>query len=131
VETTKPAVAKPVAPHKSAAKLNPKTEIEQTLHAWLQAWSSKDAEAYLAFYGNDFKVPDGRPRDEWAAERKERVTRPEFIKVSIDKVKIDLKGNSATIRFKQRYESNILKSIDKKTLFMAYDGQSWKILEER
>lgn len=136
-EEAKPKAEAPAAAPKPAAKptdkvkLNPKTEIEQTLHAWQEAWSAKDAEAYLTFYGNDFKVPDGRSREEWAAERKDRLTRPEFIKVSIEKMKIDLKGDTAKIHFKQRYESNILKSVDKKTLVMARNGQSWKILEER
>lgn len=76
-------------------------------------------------------MPDGRAREEWAAERKERLARPEFIKIEIDKMRIDLKRDSAKIRFQQRYESNILKDVSKKTLVMAREGDAWKILEER
>lgn len=122
--TDKPA-AKPKAP------VNPRTEIEQTVRAWADAWSARDAEAYLAFYGRDFKVPDAREREAWREERKLRVTRPEYIKVGIEKLRIELRGDAATVRFQQRYESNILKNTDKKTLLMAREGQSWKIIEER
>jgi tetratricopeptide (TPR) repeat protein len=126
---------KPAAPDKSSAKpkvpANPKSEIEQTVRAWAEAWSARDAEAYLAFYGKVFKVPDARPREEWNEERKIRVTRPEYIKVGIDKLKVELRGDTAKVRFQQNYESNILKSVGKKTLLMAREGQSWKIVEER
>ena len=122
--TDKPA-AKPKAP------VNPRTEIEQTVRAWADAWSARDAEAYLAFYGQGFKVPDAREREAWREERKLRVTRPEYIKVGIEKLRIELRGDAATVRFQQRYESNILKNTDKKTLLMAREGQSWKIIEER
>ena len=130
-EQSKPVAEKPAAAQKHAAKLNPKTEIEQTLNAWVEAWSARDAEAYLAFYGNGFKTPDGRARDEWATERKERLARPEFIKVKLANLKIDLKGNIAKIRYQQHYESNILKDVSRKTLVMSREGQNWKIIEER
>lgn len=130
-EQGKTAPEKPAATKNPSVKLNPKTEIEQTLKAWVEAWSARDTEAYLAFYGSGFKTPEGRARDEWVAERKERIDRTEFIKVELANLKIDLKGNTAKIRFQQRYESNILKDVSKKTLVMSRDGQYWKIIEER
>jgi len=111
--------------------VNPRTEIEQTVRAWADAWSARDADAYLAFYGQGFKVPDARDREAWNEERKLRLTRPEYIKIGIEKLRIDLRGDTATVRFQQRYASNILKSSDRKTLLMAREGQSWKIIEER
>ncbi len=135
VETNAPTVAEkpPAKPVEKAAKskLPPKSEVEQTLHAWREAWEARDAEAYLGLYSDKFKVPDGKSRDEWAAERKDRVTRPEFIKIEIEKLKISVKGGTAKIRFLQRYESNTLKDVSKKTLVMVREGQSWKILEEK
>ncbi len=126
---------KSASPDKPSVKpklpANPKMEIEQTVRAWAEAWSARDAEAYLAFYGKDFKVPDARPREEWNEERKVRVTRPEYIKIGIDKLKVELRGNTAKVRFQQNYESNILRNVGKKTLLMAREGQSWKIVEER
>ena len=135
VESAKPASEKPL-PTKAAKPadkphLSPRAEVEQTLKGWLEAWRARDPDAYLAFYASGFKVPDNRSREEWAAERKERLTRPEFIKVEIDKPKFEIKRDTAKIRFLQRYESNILKDVSKKTLVLVREDQTWKILEER
>jgi tetratricopeptide (TPR) repeat protein len=81
VETIAPGeAAKPVV------TIDPKAQIERTLRAWAEAWSARDAEAYLAFYSNQFKTPRGRDFSAWAEDRKSRVTRPEFIKVSFDQL---------------------------------------------
>lgn len=135
VETAKPAPEKPTVlakpTTKPVAKSNPKAEIERTVRAWLEAWGARDADAYLGFYSTGFKTPEGRSFEEWSAERKERVTRPEFIKVEISKLRIDLNGSNAKVRFQQRYESNILKDVSWKTLALVREGESWKITEER
>ena len=116
---------------KPAAKVSPKVEIEATLKAWVAAWSNRDAEAYLAFYDAAFQTPDGRARDDWAQERKERITRPEFIKVELARMRIEPKGDHARVRFQQHYESNILKDVSWKILNLARGDQGWKIVEER
>lgn len=108
-----------------------KTRVEQTIKAWAEAWSNRDSDTYLSFYAADFKTPRGQNRDSWSAERKTRVTRPEFIKVEIDRLKIDLKGDTAKATFRQRYESNILKNTGSKTLVLSREGETWKIIEER
>jgi tetratricopeptide (TPR) repeat protein len=139
-EETKPATARetvePATPAKEAAKpvpevIDPKAQIERTLRAWSEAWSARDAEAYLAFYSSQFKVPAGTDFATWSQERKTRITRPEFIKVSIDRLKIKLKGDSAQVSFTQRYESNIVKDSGKKTVVLVREGSTWKIVEER
>lgn len=126
----KPAApAKPSA--KPSAKRNPKAEVETTLQAWAEAWSKRDAEAYLAFYDSGFKTPDGRPFEEWSVERKGRVTRPEFIKVELSKLRVEAKPDHAKVRFQQSYESNLLKNVSWKTLVLTRVEQTWKIVEER
>ncbi len=138
--------AKPVekvvqsAPEKPAAKpveqapvatVDPGVEIERTLHDWAETWSRRDADGYLAFYGKDFKVPDGRDRAEWEAERKDRVTRPRFIKVKLDRIDIQRQGDTATVSFTQHYASNTYKDKGKKALILEKQGDAWKIVEER
>lgn len=120
----------PVTP-KPAAQTDPKSAVEQTVHDWAGAWSARDADAYMAFYSEAFKTPRGQDRAAWETERKARVTRPEFIKIDIDRIKIDIKGNTAKVRFQQRYESNIVKDKGRKTLVLTKQGDSWKIVEER
>jgi tetratricopeptide (TPR) repeat protein len=139
-QETKPAtpspVVEPVKPAKEAAKpvhetIAPKALIERTLRAWAEAWSARDPEAYLGFYSTQFKVPAGGDFATWSQERKTRVTRPEFIKVSLDRIKIKMNKESAKVSFIQHYESNIVKDSGKKTLVLAREGATWKIVEER
>jgi len=133
---TEGAATEPTAPAKEATNpapdaIEPKAQIERTLRAWTEAWSARDPEAYLGFYSTQFKVPAGSDFATWSQERKTRITRPEFIKVSLDRVKIKLKGDSAQVSFTQRYESNIVKDSGKKTLALVREGSTWKIVEER
>jgi len=139
-QETKPATpsaaAEPAKPGKEAARpatevIEPKAQIERTLRAWTEAWSARDADAYLAFYSNQFKVPAGSDFTTWSQERKTRITRPEFIKIAIEHVKIKFKGDTAKVSFTQRYESNIVKDSSKKTLVLVREGSTWKIVEER
>jgi tetratricopeptide (TPR) repeat protein len=133
---TPSAAAEPTKPVKEAAKpaaevVEPKAQIERMLRAWTEAWSARDADAYLAFYSTQFKVPAGSDFTAWSQERKTRITRPEFIKIAIDHVKIKFKGNTAKVSFTQRYESNIVKDASKKTLALVRENSTWKIVEER
>ncbi len=127
VEAAKPA-KETTKPEKA---IDPKAQIERTLRAWVAAWSARDPEAYLTFYSEKFKVPGGGDFATWSQDRKGRLTRPEYIKVSFDKLNIKISGNKAQASFAQKYESNILKDSSKKTLQLEREGTAWKIVEER
>lgn len=131
VETEKPAKPAKEVSKSTQSAIDPKAQIERTLRAWIAAWSARDPEAYLAFYSEQFKVPGGGDFAAWTQERKNRVTRPEFINVSFDKLKIKVKNNTAQATFVQQYESNIVKDSGKKTLQLELDGENWKIIAER
>jgi tetratricopeptide (TPR) repeat protein len=129
-----PATVTPVIPPAPAAKAaiqDPKAAIEATLQAWAEAWSKRDVEAYLSFYGENFKVPGKRDRAAWEAERRDRLTRAGFIKVELEKIKIKPQGKQTRVSFSQLYASNILKTKGKKTLILEQQGDAWKIVEER
>jgi len=128
VATAKPG-KEPTKPVTEA--IDPKAQVERTLRAWAAAWSARDADAYLSFYSPEFKTPDQQEFAAWSEERKTKVTRPEFIKVSIDRLKISLKGNTAKASFTQQYESNIVKDSGNKTMQLVRQGGNWKILDER
>jgi Flp pilus assembly protein TadD/ketosteroid isomerase-like protein len=122
----------PVTKKPATPPVAPKVAIEHALKGWAEAWSKRDADAYLSFYGEDFKVPGGRARADWETERRDRVTRPKFIKVEVDRIHITLDGDHAKVGFNQRYSSNIVrKSHGYKTLEMARQGDAWKIVGER
>lgn len=127
VETS--VASKPAAP--AAAAVDPREAVERAVYAWAEIWSQRDAAGYLSFYGKDFKVPGGRERAEWEAERTERVTRPEFIKVELDRLKISLQGDTAQATFMQSYASNTYRDRGRKTLVLEKQDDAWKIVEER
>lgn len=105
--------------------------IETTVRAWAQAWSRQDVPAYLAFYGRDFTPPRGQDRASWEAERTRRLQGPSRILVEVSDLRVEVSGDKARVRFRQRYESDRLKGTYHKTLELALEEGAWKIVRER
>ena len=107
-------------------------EVLKTVQAWASAWSKKDVDAYLAFYANDFKPPKGEARAQWEKARKERISAPKRIQVTIEAPKVTLKGDdNAVVSFRQKYRSDNLQSSNSKTLILVRAEGKWKIQQER
>jgi len=130
VAAVKPAPEKPKPAAPPAA--DPSAEILKAVNGWAQAWSKKDADAYIAYYAKDFKTPGGEPRDAWEKTRRARVTAPKSISVSLASHKVTMDGaDRATVSFRQNYKSDVLKANSRKTLVLAKSGGRWLIVEER
>jgi tetratricopeptide (TPR) repeat protein len=126
--------AKPVAPKDSPAAQS-KAETEAVLAAvnsWAKAWSDRNADAYLAHYAASFEVPGGEARPAWEAMRRERITRPKSIKVTVSSPRVSFDANGrAQVSFRQRYLSDTLDTTGSKTLTLANSGGRWQIVQER
>lgn len=151
VEPAKPTVvakAEPIKPEtkpearpepKAAPKPEPKStkndddrdDVMNTVQAWAKAWSSKDVKGYLNFYGNDFQPPKGESRKAWAEERNARIAGKGRISVRIDSPQVTINGNTATVKFRQVYESDQLHTNSRKTLVMTRQGEKWQIRQEQ
>jgi tetratricopeptide (TPR) repeat protein len=127
VEPAKPAVEKP-APPKAG-----NTEVLDAVNAWAKAWSAKDVDRYLSFYAKDFKPPTGEARAEWEKGRRQRISAPKSISVTVDAPKVTLTSDSqATVTFRQGYRSDVVKTANTtKTLVMARADGRWLIQQER
>jgi hypothetical protein len=123
-ETKEAVISKPLG-------IEPKAQVERVLRAWAEAWSARDVDAYLDFYSDAFQTPAGKDFAAWAEERRTRITRPQYIKVSIDRLRIDLKENTAQVNFSQRYESNTFRETSNKNITLTQEGDTWKIVQER
>ncbi|MEI8161926.1 MAG: tetratricopeptide repeat protein [Betaproteobacteria bacterium] len=128
------AAAKPVeaakpAPAKSAD--DAAAEISRIVGLWAAAWSRKDVKAYLGVYARDFKTPAGESRPAWDSERQKRITKPGAIQVSYENLRISVDGDSATVKFRQHYNSASLKTSSNKVLLMGKRDGKWQILQER
>lgn len=96
---------------------------------WAAAWSSRDVEAYLAFYDDSFK---SRNMDKAAWNKyKTRLSKTyKSISVTISDLKILRHGKYSVAVFKQEYESDRFTSTSLKRLYLAGLGENAKILAE-
>ena len=126
-EAAKPIAEKPAAPKAGNA------EILETVNAWAQAWSAKDVDGYLAFYGKDFKTPGGESRADWEQARRQRTRAPKSITVTVDTPTVRIAGEGqASVTFRQGYRSDVIKLTSiTKTLLLARSEGRWLIQKER
>ena len=125
------APAKP-APEKPGAKPGNAAVIE-AVNAWAKAWSARDVDGYLAFYAKDFRTPGGQSRADWEKTRRQRISAPKTIAVTVDAPKVSLAADGqARVTFRQGYRSDLIKgSTTTKTLVLARIDGRWLIQQER
>ncbi len=127
VEPAKPAAEKPAAPKAGNA------DVLEAVNAWAKAWSSKDVDRYLAFYAKDFKTPGGEARADWEKGRRQRISAPKSITVTVDAPKVSLAADGqASVTFRQGYRSDVVKAATAtKTLVLTKTDGRWLIQQER
>lgn len=127
-----PEVAPEEAPAPAAVTVvSAQADLRNTVEAWANAWSARDADAYIDAYGSEFVPADGTARDRWEQTRRVRLSESSFIKVSLSRIKIVEHGpEHAQVSFNQRYESDSFSDSVRKTLIMKKSGTDWKIVEE-
>jgi len=96
--------------------------------AWAAAWSRKDMNAYFAAYTRDF--PAGKSRKAWEAERRARIVGKRSIDVDLSDFDIEVKGDRATVEFRQAYKADNLKISGHKRLEMVRSSGRWLIQKE-
>jgi tetratricopeptide (TPR) repeat protein len=132
-EPAKPPVVAQKAPEKPAAPAADATaEVLKTVNGWAQAWSMKDADAYLGYYAKDFKTPGGEARDAWEKGRRTRIEAPKSISVGIESANVTMRGpEQASVSFRQTYKSDKLSTKSRKTLELVKADGRWLIKEEK
>jgi len=133
VKTATPAkVTAAEKPAPEAAKEDEREAVLASVQGWAKAWSAKNVSAYLQSYGPDLVLAKGESRANWEQSRKERISKPKSISVTINSPEVKLTdANHARVTFKQIYRSSALKSETWKTLLMVKSGGKWLIHEER
>ncbi len=106
--------------------------VERTIKNWANAWSAQDVDGYLANYGQEFIPPKRMSRNEWEQDRRRRLRRPSFIKITLSDIKINLHGKDyAEIKFTQAYQSDTYGDKVKKEILMRKVSNAWLITQER
>ena len=116
-------------PPPAAAGADEKAAVMASVQSWAKAWSNKDVKAYLAAYGRDF-APSSGSRSAWETERRARIEGKGRISVGIEQPEVSISGDTATVRFRQEYESDRLSSSSRKTLVLTRAGAGWQIKQE-
>jgi Flp pilus assembly protein TadD len=136
----RPAASKPAPSQKAPAPGGPAPQsapeqeaVVSAVRAWAEAWSRKDADAYLGFYAKDFRTPKGEPRAAWEKARRERLLAPRSIAVTVTEPRVSQREDGrASVTFRQEYKSDRLSSRSTKTLLMVKaEGGRWLIQQEQ
>ncbi|MFO8023772.1 tetratricopeptide repeat protein [Thiohalophilus sp.] len=105
--------------------------IEQTVRDWARAWSAQNVGDYLSFYARDFRPDDGLTRQGWEQQRQVRLSRPEWIRVELDKLRIaEQSGQQAVVKFIQKYRSDTYGDVTHKQLILSRESNGWRISRE-
>lgn len=127
--TAKPAAAKAAAAGASAPD---QEAVISAVKAWAEAWSRKDADAYLGFYARDFRTPKGQARGDWEKSRRERLQAPKSISVAVEEPRVSQADAArASVTFRQDYKSDFLTSRSMKTLVLVKSEGRWLIQQEQ
>ncbi len=122
-----PAQSQPAGANMQAAA----NEIASLIGSWASAWASQDVDAYLSYYGSGFRPTRGLSRSAWVAQRRDRVARPQFIRVEVTDLFVDVSdANTARVVFKQDYASPGYQDTVIKTMNLSKENGAWKIQRE-
>lgn len=113
--------------------VNVDQEISDLLFRWMEAWTQRDADAYLAFYSQEFRPADGSSRERWAAGRRNNLrSKAGPIRLSIhDLVIVPSGASEVNAVFLQDYASGSYHEAKRpKTMQLRREESGWKIIRE-
>lgn len=106
--------------------------ILNRVERWRSAWSAKDTEAYLDFYGDDFSTA-GVGKTQFAEHKRRVNAAKQYIKVKVSDVSLfRYPGeNMVLAQFTLDYDSDNFKFVAKKEQFWRQDAKGhWRIFRE-
>lgn len=110
---------------------NVQTLLIEQVKKWAKSWDDKDVPTYISFYSADHR-PGFETHKAWVEHRRERIMRPDNIKVIVSEIKIRAQSeNRAIIDFKQTYDSPSYSDKVLKRVGFRRIGSQWKISDER
>lgn len=126
VASAHPAALVPASQPVAAADM---AAVEQLVRHWAAAWSAKDLNRYLSFYGDGFQ-PQMGDMQAWKRQRTRNLNKNGPISVDIQDLKVTVENGVAEASFVQRYQSSDFNETGRKSLRLVREQQSWKIQRE-
>lgn len=131
-----PAVPASQQPVKPEPKPTQNADVERNdvlaaVSSWANAWGEQDVKSYLNHYSSDFRIPGGQSRKAWEEERRARIVDKESISVKVESPRVNINGNTATVKFRQIYISDRLTANTHKILVLGKQDERWQIKQEK
>lgn len=104
-------------------------EVEATVRDWAAAWASGNVEAYLSYYAPDFRPRRGS-RAAWEKARRRVIGRARNIRIDLDRIRTRIEGDTAVVRFRQKYRAHNYRDTSNKVLRLRREGGRWLIVSE-
>ncbi|MEM7206763.1 MAG: hypothetical protein AAF434_02960 [Pseudomonadota bacterium] len=121
----------PPAAVEQPADLPDEGELVATVQNWARAWSSQDVQRYLDSYTSDYQPDINIDHDTWRSTRRNRVSAPAFIEVTLrDEVVEVLSSDRAIVTFTQSYRSPTFNDSVRKLIVLNQTEQGWRIARE-
>jgi peptidyl-prolyl cis-trans isomerase A (cyclophilin A) len=122
--------AAPALAPATAAPANANTEVSNALNRWASAWSAKNVPEYIASYAPDYKAAGNKSRKEWEEQRNARIVEKSKISLKLERVEIQVNGDTAVARFNQSYQADAVVSNSPKVITFTKIGGRWLITKE-
>lgn len=107
------------------------TAVLAALQEWAKAWSEKDVDAYLAAYVPDYTPPQGGTHQQWRLQRKQRLSKPGKIEVTLEEAEVRKQGEKRLqVSLLQRYRSDNYRDSTRKGFVLLLQSGAWKIAQE-
>jgi murein L,D-transpeptidase YafK len=112
--------------------LTNKVQIQNLVKTWSQGWVNKDIESYISSYSKEeFRHPRKGSYNAYRNYKRRVFSRKDKPQIDFNNISILSNGNYAVVTLEQDYNSEIIKDIGKKTLYLKKDGNyNWKIVSE-
>lgn len=104
-------------------------DLHLTLEAWRTAWSSKDIDSYIGFYGVDFRAMNMN-RDQWKRYKSSLNDKYDQLDIKLSRPVILRYKDRFVARFLQEYKSDKHADFGEKTLYLRKTPEGLKIVGE-
>lgn len=124
-------VTAPKAPEQDIA-VQPVDEVIATLKRWAADWAGQNVDGYLNTYDQSFQPGHGLTFEQWQAQRRKRLSKPEYIQVQLGDFDVKLQGSDrAIVDLVQHYSSNRYSDLTRKRIRLVRQPDGWKIVSEK
>ena len=142
-EKRKPEAVKPLASLSATSSTDEPVPANEALPApdnapasmierWARNWSEKNVAGYLSHYDASFRPEAWESRAAWEADRRRKIGEASSIKVELKNLKVTQpKNDKATAIFTEVLEVGDYNETSEKRLKLIFDGNAWKIQEEK